>query len=462
MKSRGSVATWTTCVAWALVLALAAAGAGCGGDDDGASAPDGGGGKNHVDDPQPAAGGGVGHGAVNGELNVFVLDARTKQPIAGASVSVGALAGATSASGLYTFSDASLVGAQDIAVAAAGHVPTSWFGANGAVVTITVEPTAAAPAPDTATVSGSITLPAPSTIGHATGALVLYSFTKDLDAPENHIAQPSTQTCFVLSAGSCNWSIKARTGPQSHYAVIVDVDPHGTPGDASDDTYTVMGYAARTGLDLTANQTVTGEQLTTLDTVDLHVSFPGSAPTGLGIVAALPVLELGDERMIFPVPLSPASTSARLPAPSGPFASGKWLVFAQAKKSKTADDPQSSTFVRDVDPVAALTLPAFPALPTALAVNGGTYSFTGVTGASVHSAEIDDASGKPLWQALVLDATHELTIAQTPDPLPAGPLSFKVSALRLSGFDPESFDIDANALTDSLDALSSEVLAFTH
>jgi hypothetical protein len=416
---------------------------------------------NHVEDPQPAAGAGVGHGAVNGELNVFVLDSRAKQPIAGAAVSAGALSGTTDASGLATLRDASLVGKQDIAVAAAGHVPTSWFGVNGAVVTITVDPTAAPPAPDTATVSGTITLPAPATIGHATGALVLYSFTRDLDAAENHIAQPSTQTCFVLSAGSCDWAIKTRTGPQSHYAVIVDVDPHGTPGDASDDTYTVIGYAARTGLNLTANQMVTNEQLTMLDTVELHVVFPGSAPTGLGLVAALPLLELGDERLIFPVPLSPSSTSARLPALTGPFASGTWTVFAQAKMSKNADDPQSATFVHDVAPSATLTLPAFQALPTALAASAGTYSFSGVAGVSLHSAEIDDGQGHPLWQALVLDGTHELTIAQTPDPLPTGSLTFKVSALRLNAFDPASFDIDADALADSLDALSTDVVTFT-
>jgi predicted secreted protein len=41
-------------------------------------------------DPRVIAGGGVGDGEIDGELNVYVIDTSTDAPIAGAMVQVGA------------------------------------------------------------------------------------------------------------------------------------------------------------------------------------------------------------------------------------------------------------------------------------------------------------------------------------------------------------------------------------
>src|SRR5688572_6109061 len=104
--------------------------AGCGDDDEG--------GTNHVENPQPAEGGGVAGGSIRGELNVFVLD-DDDAPIAGASVRVGGatdaepLVGTTGANGLVTFSDDGLAGKQTITASASGRTPSTIIGANGAV-----------------------------------------------------------------------------------------------------------------------------------------------------------------------------------------------------------------------------------------------------------------------------------------------------------------------------------------
>jgi hypothetical protein len=125
-----------------LPLWLCAIGA-CGG---GSSGP------NHVENPMAAPGGGVQEGAIHGELNVFVIDA-DDAPVAGAMVRVGdaaaaaPLTGTTDASGLVTFEDDTLKGAQTITVTASGFAAQTWIGANGAVVTIPLTSTGAPATP---------------------------------------------------------------------------------------------------------------------------------------------------------------------------------------------------------------------------------------------------------------------------------------------------------------------------
>ncbi len=467
-------------------VAVSALASGCGDDDEG--------GVNHVENPTPAEGGGVSGGAVKGELNVFVVDSLTGDPISGAAVRVGEpeesapIEGDTGASGLVIFTEASLAGAQVIHASAAGHAPATWFGANGAVVTLALAPTGTPAAPDIATVSGTIegwdAVPVPVT-NHIIVGLVLYSFTRNLDAPENQIDQPASlpgalppNACVRLPAPvpspACAWTLVTRTGTQTHYAIILDIDGKGTEVD-TDDTFEVIGFAAKSGLELIADQTVTNESLEQIaagDIADLTVTFPASAPTGLGELAALPILYLGDERLLFVFPgLSPDNARTKLPKATGELAGGSWNLFAQAKVTGDADDPSTTTFLHDIDPDSTVTLPAFLPLPTSLAAASGVFSFAAVAGASVYSAEVTEPSGAagvdgtPAWSVLVLDDRREFSVPTgTPgrpnSQLPSGPLSFTVVALDLDGFDPGSFAI--GNLTDSVNQLASQVIDFTN
>src|SRR5688572_22022930 len=79
--------------------------------------------------------GGVGDGAIDGEVNIHVIDADTDAPITGAQISVADGAAITvDATGLAVVAD--VEGPQVIAVKAQGYRSAVWDGADGANVTI--------------------------------------------------------------------------------------------------------------------------------------------------------------------------------------------------------------------------------------------------------------------------------------------------------------------------------------
>ena len=113
------------------------------------------GGGNDVD-PRVIPGGGIGDGAIDGEVNVYVIDSETDEPLADAMVHVGSIEGMTDATGLFVASG-DLSGPQEITGMKTGYVTQSWIGANGANVTLPLDPTAAnAPDVPQGAVSGSI------------------------------------------------------------------------------------------------------------------------------------------------------------------------------------------------------------------------------------------------------------------------------------------------------------------
>jgi hypothetical protein len=139
-------------------------------------------------EPRVIPGGGIGDGAIDGVVNLYVIDDATREPISGAEVRVGDLAGETDATGLFVADGA--VGPQDIVVKAAGHRKELWLGANGANVTVNLD-VDNADAPPSATLTGSITNFASIPVTHARIALVTYSQTDDLGDPANEIATPA-------------------------------------------------------------------------------------------------------------------------------------------------------------------------------------------------------------------------------------------------------------------------------
>lgn len=467
---------------------VAAVAIGCGGGDDtGDDDGDGGGGADGpsgVNDVEPSliAGGGVSSGAIAGEVNVYVIDAETEQPIAGASVRVGAasdanpLTGSTDAAGLLVLSDDSLAGPQTITAVASGHAAATWFGANGANVTIPLQPRPKPNVP-TATVSGSIdgwsSLPAPTDLSHYLVAGVFYSHTPEFGAPENAIEQPMdgdlpVNLCVrtMLSGSSCSWQMKVRTGKQVHYALIVEGnDTNGTTTDTSDDTFTPVGIAVKTGLDISAGQNLTGEVLTMVSAGDLtsvSVTVP-SPPAGVNSAAAIPILDIGEQGLVvFPLPpITPTASTSSILKPTGAFAGGSYALTGLAVPAIDVSHPFSSSFVRDVSFSSTEALPAWLAPPTGLSAAGGSYSFSPASGASVHSANILDSGENIVWSVLLLDGFSSFSLpALDPDPLPAGSLDFRAGAIDLSGFTPGNFSLaDFN---DELARASEARVSFTH
>src|SRR5947199_4808107 len=99
--------------------------ASCGGNDS-APMPDAPSG-NHPP-PRVIPGGGIGDGAIDGVVNLYVIDDVTRSPVANASVAVGGMTGSTDATGLFVADG--LTGPQTIAVKASGYKSELWIGAN--------------------------------------------------------------------------------------------------------------------------------------------------------------------------------------------------------------------------------------------------------------------------------------------------------------------------------------------
>lgn len=458
-----------------VLIVVLALGAACGGDD--------------VNDPAPTLipGGGVSSGAIRGVLNVHVIDSRTDEAIDGAAVRVGLpaesapLTGTTDSTGLAIFRHGSLAGPQYITVSKAGYAAASWIGANGANVTIPLDPTDP-PAVGQASVEGTIegwdAMPAPAS-NHYRLALVLYSYTREIGAPENTIAQPTVtgglpaNACINIGAMSpaCAWRMNVRTGQQIHYAIIVDGDSKGTLADTSDDTYVLEGYAVKADVgDITAGLTISDEVLTPLgpeDLIDFTVAFQ-SAPAGLDDVVALPAIDAGDKGLLLlPLPpLTPEDPSTQVPALTGAFAGGSFLTLARAIPASGEEPPSSAILQRELDGTTTVELGAWLAPPTDVQASGGTYSYTATSGATVHIAEIYAAGdagalGDKAWSILLLDGSTQFTLPSlTPDALPTGDLVLQVGAMEIPGLSLTDFQLEG--LEEIVTRMSANDATFTH
>ena len=103
--------------------------------------------------PRIIPGGGIGDGAIDGEIHVGVIDHTSYAPIAGATVQVGTAMKTTDSKGFATFSG--VTGAQTVTIKADTYRSVVWVDANGANVTIGL--TLSSETPDQATLTGTIT-----------------------------------------------------------------------------------------------------------------------------------------------------------------------------------------------------------------------------------------------------------------------------------------------------------------
>lgn len=427
--------------------------------------------------PEEIVGGGVGSGAVDGKINVYAIDGITEAPIAGASVRVGEadaakpLEGTTDATGLVTFKDPSLQGKQTITITAGDYVATTWFGVNGANVTVPLGPVKP-PAVETANIEGTFAGwdMLPGAMNHVYIGFVTFSWNGDLGDAANDIQQPMgmglpANACLKLPPPApsqpCNWKLITRTGKQILFGIIVDVDTKGTFMDQTDDTQTFYGYAFKTGIDVQKGDMLTGQTLdmfASSDLMDLKITTP-AAPAGMDESAAIPLLDMGDEGQL-PFYLGDLFTVTKVPALTGIFASGRYDVVARAGvKGKPL--PSTALFMRSVDMTKDVAIPAFQATPTDIAATGGVYSFKPVSGATIHSVKFQVPMGDRAWNVGLYDGRTEFSLpALMPDPLPVGKLNMSVEAILVPGVDVQNFDL--KSAKDKLTAISENGIEITH
>ncbi len=422
----------------------------------------------HDVEPRVVAGGGIADPGIDGEINIHVIDDDGDAPIAGAAVHVGdVLDGVTDADGLFVASSDDLVGPQIITVLAAGHVSSTWYGADGANVTIPLS-LADPPVltPPTATVTGSIdgwdAMQPPD--GDVLLAIVGFTITNDDDSPSNEIDQPDgdANVCFKSAGAStpCAWSLRTRTGAQLIYAFVGHATP--APG-GGEPTFTLTDFAYASGVDVDAGDTQAGVTLALADRAALDepdVTLP-SAPAGTDTVAALARLNLGAEGRL-QLPIS-GPFVAPLPAASL-FPGADYDLIGVAANDLDLDpdansDAQSIRINRHLDSVAGASLGTLLALPTAISTDGTAFSFTAVAGASLHLLDVGDSDDVGAWTAVILDGSTEV---RRPDVvvLPDATLTYVVQAMELPALDVQDFAIDT--IVDTIARLSADSVEFAN
>jgi len=484
-----------------LVLSVLAAGAGaCGGS----SSPL----PSTPPDPHLIPGGGVADGPIRGALNVYVTDEDTRNVLSSAAVRIGAAdeltpcEALTDSTGLVRFTSAGggadggtgstgcklLTKPVTLTVSASGHAPSTWIGVNGTNLTIALR-AISAPALGRATVTGTIagweTLPAPAT-NHQTLALIGASSNPMLTDRANTIDQGTRSVDVTLADGTiiqvdiqsnvcvrnanpaamaddCNWILTTHTGRQAHFALLIDNDTKGTD-DQTDDTNTVIGWAIKTGLSFGDGTTTGAEMLPVIADSDMQpfAATFAAGPAGLDYMIGYPTLDLGDDgriTIILPT-LDKTSMMTRVPKLTGALAGGHYDLVAAAYDDATKALPSTITWLRGVDPSATTAVTSWLAPPSAIAMTAGVFSFSPVTGATVHSAELQTMDGQRRWAITIFDGTASFSLpGLSPDPLPLGTLKYAVSALRIPGVDLKNVVFDD--LSDKVTDISSDAISYS-
>lgn len=384
-------------------------------------------------DPEPhlIPGGGVGDGAIDGKLNVFVIDSVSYVPIAGATVGVGDKQKTTDSNGLVAFDGVN--GPQTVAVQTAMYRPTIWQAVDGANVTVPVA-SASATVPQ-ATLAGTIagwdtiTVQAPD----IKAGIVLYSQTDALGDKQNSLMTPAMGN-ICTTAASCKWTVVSRTGTVTLAAAIIDRGAAAT---------TVIGWATKSGVMVEDGIAQSGLELGLLQAGDLqNVTIDlGAPPAALTQTQAVVGIDLAKDEVL-QLPVIAGATTVLVPKPSA-VGGSTYRLTAVAQSPSTTLPAQSAVLVHGV---AGTTLTAGTWLvpPTGVTASRVDASFQPVAGAKLHQVAWDDATGATLLEITVFDP--QVTSVSVPSwlALPAaGALTVRASGIA-ADFDVRDFSLDAD------------------
>jgi hypothetical protein len=392
-------------------------------------------------DPRLIKGGGVGDGAIDGVVNVYVIDNDTDAPIIDATVEIAGKDQQTDDTGLVIFQDVS--GPQTLAVKASGYRGAIWQDANGANLTIAVTKLGNLTAQQ-ATLSGSIaawdTVTVPS--GHAKAAFVAYSQTDDFGDPGNNLTTPNSGNVCFGNPSTCTFSIVSRTGAVTLTAAIVDIDPHGNI-DTTDDTYSIIGWATSPGIQVDSGVNQSGLVLTQLEPGKLQnitIDY-GTPPDALTKHDALLGIELSKNE-ILQLPVLPSGATTALMPTLAAFAPGVTYRLTAVAQTTETDPPQSVVIQRGQT---ATTLAADQWLTTPVNVTASrtAAALDKVTNAKLHSVQWSDANGVVL-EVTMFDATKTTATVPALLALPtSGTLTVKAQGIG-ADLDLQDFSLDTD------------------
>jgi hypothetical protein len=410
--------------------------------------------------PTLIAHGGVADGPLSGRLFVYVIDGnRDDMPVAGAQVLVDShgLAKATDSTGLATFSDAALVGPQQVTVVAPGYVIQSVVGVDGANLTVDL---AGLPDPSPRSLPGSATIrgtmtwgPAPPAAGTEYVAFIQPTIASILDSSLLALgAPPETQTCTwpasAPAAPTCTYSLKSRTGNLMMYAKVftcADTSSAGgcTPID-SGPPYLPSNVAVPEPANrhmLVANGDVIDNialaPVSSLITRTPTIAFAPRLPSSKGTPSGYALMDAGVDGLLdlglttFHLGFSAdGNLSASLPLP---------IFKLPGDTTDAAFDFLAFDMISDINYVGTMNvaipssaaiaqLAAWQPPATNLLASGKLFSFTSSAGAQFYAGHL--ASGGTKWNILFLNGTTFTMPQLANDPLPVGNAFFILEALR--------------------------------
>ncbi|HEY5925288.1 MAG TPA: hypothetical protein VIV11_26575 [Kofleriaceae bacterium] len=394
--------------------------------------------------PRVIPGGGIGDGPIDGVVNLYVIDDATRSPISGATVRVGDLEGTTDSTGLFIAEG--LVGPQTVLVKASGMRSEMWIGGNGANMTLAMQAANEA-TPTQANISGSITgfgtLTVPS--GHNKTAIISYSHDDKLGDAANNIATFANQhICSTnLPTGGCTFTVTTRTGNVALIAAIYDHDTNNTPTNGADDTFTLIGWATTTGLNVQNGVNQTGVALTMVPVGDLGnvtVAF-GSPPSNMPNVAGFVGIELGASGVLNLLPqiMTPTMTTVLAPKLSV-FSGATYRFTAVANNGDTETSAGSFKLIRGQTGT-TLDAGTWLGVPGSLTLTRTGGSWTSVDGALIQSVEYDELDGTQLLSVTAIDGSTSFSV---PDllALPASGSLIARSTALMGTIDLSNFSLD--------------------
>ena len=394
--------------------------------------------------PRVIPGGGIGDGAIDGVVNLYVIDDATDAPISGATVKVGDLEGTTDATGLFIAEG--VVGPQTVLVKAAGMRSEMWIGGNGANMTIAVQ-AATEPTPTRANISGSITgfnnITVPT--GHNKTAIISYSQDDKLGDAANNIATTGNQNICTtnLPTGGCTFTVTTRTGSVALIAAIYDHDTNNTPVNGADDTFTLIGWATATNLNVQNGVNQTGVAMSMVAVGDLNnvTAAFGSPPSNMPNVAGIIGIELGASGtlMLSPQFLTPTSTTVLAPKLSA-FSGATYRLTAIANNGDTETSAGSFKLIRGQTGT-TLDAGTWLGVPGSLTLTRTGGSWTSVNGALIQGVEYDQLDGTRLLTVTAIDGSTSFSV---PDllALPASGALIARSTALMGTIDLSNFSLD--------------------
>lgn len=237
-----------------------------------------------ADDPPPAAPLDPGtFGDASSQIRVRVIDARTREPLVGATVTSDDASATTDATGESVLPSGDVVGAR-----MSGFVAQTFVGAEAGAFTLALEPSTP---PTTRAVTVELADWSALRTSEGEGLVARFSAGRDLRID---LEAPGTATC-VGTETECRVTFAVGEHARHAFAELATIDDAGTPEDPSDDVETPFGFAIGELVD-------DGATLARVDAV-VEVELDLRLPAGIDAIVGVPGVRIDDEVLV----LAPAN-----------------------------------------------------------------------------------------------------------------------------------------------------------